>query len=454
MQCRQIVRKTWGTKPSMMKWIYTAMIRPIMSYAWVFWAGGFNKKYLVKKLTKVQRLACLMISSAFPGTSTGALEILLNITPTEKFLLAEAVRGSYRITVSGLWHVNPVGSFGKTKSLVDVCNEARRFLPLLRMPAHRIKKTKVFERNFECQIMDKKNVIGSESVLNQNTVKVCTKGSKLDGRVGAGFNAEYPSNSPKQAFSHLEIYTTVFLAEVLATSEVAKNLFLEKMHNQSVVALVDSQATIKALIDCTVTSITVFNCIRNPNQLSKPSHVSFAWITRHAAVRGNEVADCVAKSGSKSKTHGPGPFTTVPYASCVSTVKDWYTDRWKSVWNKRKDYLRMKESVGWTSSRLSIRLLNLKRPQLNRVVQVLTGHCNLQRHKKSTGRAESFLCPKCSLEDETLNHHVGNCKLYQKICVKYFGITKTTVHNVVTKCNINKLATYLKEAGRLSEFDQ
>ena len=106
----------------------------------------------------------------------------------------------------------------------------------------------------------------------------------------------------------------------------------------------------------------------------------------------------------------------------------------------------MKESLGWTSSRLTIRLLNLKRPQLNGVVQALTGHCNLQRRKKTTGRAEFSLCAKCSLENEIPNHHVGNCKLYEEICVKYYGITKTTVHNVVTKCNVNKLAAYLKEA--------
>ena len=73
------------------------------------------------------------------------------------------------------------------------------------------------------------------------------------------------------------------------------------------------------------------------------------------------------------------------------------------------------------------RFTAFKRSQLNRVVQVLTEHCNLQRHKKNTDRAES-------------------CKLYQDICVKYFGITKTTVHDVVTKCNANKLATYLEEA--------
>ena len=74
------------------------------------------------------------------------------------------------------------------------------------------------------------------------------------------------------------------------------------------------------------------------------------------------------------------------------------------MWNKQKDCLKMKESAGWTFSRLTIRLLNLKRPQLNRVVQVLTGHCNLHRHKKTTGRAESFLCTKCSPEDEAPNH--------------------------------------------------
>ena len=105
--------------------------RPIMSYACVSWAGGLNKKYLVRKLTKVQKLACLMISSAFSSTPTSILEILLYITPIEEFLLTEAVRESYRISVSRLWHVNRFDSFGKTKRFVDVCNEARKFLHLL-----------------------------------------------------------------------------------------------------------------------------------------------------------------------------------------------------------------------------------------------------------------------------------------------------------------------------------
>ena len=127
----------------------------------------------------------------------------------------------------------------------------------------------------------------------------------------------------------------MFQAEVLAISEVAKNLLLEKMLNQSIVVLGDSQAAIKALIKCTVTSITMFNCIKNLNQLFKQKHVSIAWIPGHAGVHGNKLANYVAKSQSKSKIHGPEPYITVPYASCVSTVKDWSTDRWKSMWNEQ-----------------------------------------------------------------------------------------------------------------------
>ena len=48
------------------------------------------------------------------------------------------------------------------------------------------------------------------------------------------------TTSPNKHFSTLEFTALVFQAEVLAISEVAKNMLLEKMHNQSIVVLVDS----------------------------------------------------------------------------------------------------------------------------------------------------------------------------------------------------------------------
>ena len=75
--------------------------------------------------------------------------------------------------------------------------------------------------------------------------------------------------------------------------------------------LVDSQAAVKSIVKCTVTLITVLNCIRNLNQLNKQNHVSIAWIPGHAGIHDNEVANYLAKSGSKSKMHGSEPFITV-----------------------------------------------------------------------------------------------------------------------------------------------
>ena len=79
----------------------------------------------------------------------------------------------------------------------------------------------------------------------------------------------------------------------------------------------------------------------------------------------------------------------------------------------RVDCQKTKDHVGWASAHLSKRILSLSRTQLNQVIQVLTGHCNLQKHKQTTGRARTALCPKCELENETPEHHVIRCVAYQ-----------------------------------------
>ena len=116
--------------------------------------------------------------------------------------------------------------------------------------------------------------------------------------------------------------------------------------------------------------------------------------------------------------------------------------------------MRTKENVEWASLQLTQRLLRLKRPRLNETLQVLTGHCNLQKHRSTMGHDVSSTCPKCNLKEETPNHHVGECTYYQALRMKVFGKEKTTIKSVVEKLNINLLAKYLKQAGRLAEYGQ
>ena len=115
----------------------------------------------------------------------------------------------------------------------------------------------------------------------------------------------------------------------------------------------------------------------------------------------------MAKSGPALNCLGPEPFISIPYASCRAAMKDWSVKRWKTYWIERNDCLRTKENEEWTSPQLAQRLLRLIRPRLNEVLQVLTGHCNLQKHKSTMGHGVWSTCPECNLEEETPNHHVG-----------------------------------------------
>ena len=134
-------------------------------------------------------------------------------------------------------------------------------------------------------------------------------------------------------------------------------------------------------------------------------------------------------------------------------MKDWSVKKWKTSWIERKECLRTKKNVEWASPRLTQRLLKLKRPRLNETLLVLTGHCNLQKHRSTMGLDVSSACPKCNLE-ETRNHHVGECTYYQALRKKDFGKEKTTIKSLIGKLNINLLAKYLQQAGRLAKYGQ
>ena len=56
--CRTI-GKTWGYSPKVVHWIYTMVIRPMLTYAAVVWWPRINYSTVDMQLEHVQRLACL-----------------------------------------------------------------------------------------------------------------------------------------------------------------------------------------------------------------------------------------------------------------------------------------------------------------------------------------------------------------------------------------------------------
>ena len=106
-----------------MLWLYDVVILPIVSYGCVCWINALQKKTFCRLFHKIQRIACMMMVSAYPGTPTAALEIILNIPPMTLVIQAEAAKAAHRLGRSQNWTTRVVGSSGLLKSHVDLNND-------------------------------------------------------------------------------------------------------------------------------------------------------------------------------------------------------------------------------------------------------------------------------------------------------------------------------------------
>jgi hypothetical protein len=86
----------WGLGPKVVHWLYVAIVRPTISFASVVWWPGCQTASTKKKLSKVQRLACLGITGALRTTPTGAMEALVGLPPLDLVIQGEARSTAHR----------------------------------------------------------------------------------------------------------------------------------------------------------------------------------------------------------------------------------------------------------------------------------------------------------------------------------------------------------------------
>ena len=75
---------------------------------------------------------------------------------------------------------------------------------------------------------------------------------------------------------------------------------MDRIVNEKIIILVDSQAAILAIQNNIVKSNTVLTCIKNLNILGKDNDVTIAWTPAHTGIQGNEKADILARAGTRT----------------------------------------------------------------------------------------------------------------------------------------------------------
>ena len=450
-QARRIVGKSWGIRPHMTKWIYTAMVRPILSYAACIWYGAVRGRK-VDALNRVQRLACLSITAAYPSSPTAALELLTGLTPIDLHLGYEAASGALRIRRGygqlNRHHPHLCRNYGHIKS----CEVILKQLDTATYPTDEQARTWE-EPLFTVSIKNRELATSEGEAPHKSDFTCYTDGSKLsNSNTGAGSIMYLNDSKPEVGHLHLGKLATVFQAEVMAIAMTAEEINRHNPKNQTITVFSDSQAALRAIAKTTSSLATVSRCKAALNQIGTENTVNLAWVPSHIGIKGNELADEAAKTAASATTFGPEPF--VPIASTVTKTKleAFIKKEHRKRWEARTDCRQTKEAIGWPKNQLIKRLLGLSRSDLRLIIETTTGHNSLNRHRHLAGKVASPLCPKCLSEEETSQHHIGECLYFNLERTKHLGKEKLTIKEVMDHRNIQNLLGYLQATGRMEEW--
>ncbi|XP_063691333.1 uncharacterized protein LOC134823698 [Bolinopsis microptera] len=268
MQCRRAVGPTWGMSPKTCKWMYTAVIRPILSYCCSIWIRATQTDYNAKKLKRVQALALRMMSGAMPSTPFIALNHLTDTSDIILFLQGEAAKGAARLQAYGSLTLETIAFRKGTIKNHTTIN--KQFMADLIIPPRATRDlttpTMMLGRHFTVTTPGADTTEYRNSLQNtidnitSETITCYTDGSLTDSGCGAGYIITTDNNNTtlEERSFKLPDYCTVYQTELTAIIEACK--YLSTYTNTHIIIWSDSLSSIQAISALSTRSRTTRDC--------------------------------------------------------------------------------------------------------------------------------------------------------------------------------------------------
>jgi hypothetical protein len=139
-------------------------------------------------------------------------------------------------------------------------------------------------------------------------------------------------------------------------------------------------------------------------------------------VRGNEIADKLARSGSGQSFIGPEPFLGVSRQNIRRKMKRWMEKQHLALWRGPCSTQRQaQELISGPSLATGAQLLSFNRTQSRAVIGLLTRHNTLRRHLHVIGLSNNPTRRKCGTEEETSVHILYECEALTSLRHMYLG---------------------------------
>ena len=441
------IGKTWGPSPKMTLYAYTACIRPLLTYG-CFAIDGKISSHMKQKLRSFQRRVLMLLGNFRDNTPGDALEVIFDIPPLNLFISGEAIKTNYRLRAdfdhdwSGMGKNNRMGHVLRAKQ-----NETQLGIPA--MDSDTINNTPTWEKEYF--------ILGSDGSDSYEGLRCYTDGSKTRHGVGAGICIMNEDRIVRTRSLGLPTYGTVYQAELYAIkqacglikSTLTKKPELRGKHNV-IRILSDSQAALQALSNIDTTSQLVKETKLELNKLGKEITIDMAWIKAHVNHKGNEMADQIAKTGTKLN-----PTEEIRPSKCYikSIANKHMYEEWNNTWTQTKGHRQSKLFMPNVYQRgRANKTRNLSREDLSVLVRYITGHAFLRRHNHiiamKTLRSNLNLSDDVEYESNTTqdesqketHHYLDEMDITNEkqglVCRKCrLPYTEETPHHIIVKCD-------------------
>jgi len=206
-------------------------------------------------------------------------------------------------------------------------------------------------------------------------------------------------------------YATIFQAEIYAILAFVYEIQFQDRPEKNVSTCSDSQVALKVLQTVKTMYPLVQQCQKSLNDISNRHAVGLYWVPEHVGVRGNEIADELARGGSVLEFLGPEPALGVSRQDIRRRIRRRLVSQQWIRWRVLGDTQRQaRELISGHCLGAKARFLPCNRTKSRVVTGLLTGHNTLRRHLHLLGLLDSPLCRKCGAEEETSTHILCECE--------------------------------------------
>ena len=442
---KRLASTNWGTNKKTLRQLYTGYVRAVFDYSAPLQviASKSNKEKLDRKQSEALRFVC----GGLRTTPNSACEIDANIEPLnirrersaaltlERYKrmnednpckrLAEELPNSYRISKTSF-----------LRKSIEIA-EAYHF-PQDRQSTQIIPETgphKELKKPFcRPELLEKTDKSTPQPILKllayeviesypEDIIHAYTDGSAVNAILNGGCGAiiytpdqDDPVRISRPCGTHCHNYDAEIEAIQKTLNTLGRTFEDGTVEPTDIVIFTDSQSAVEAVENWkSEAARNVEKVVLTSDFISRlyGVEITLQWIPAHCGVKGNEIADKLAKQGSRM----PQEASNTPYYTAKQIAKQKSKEEWHNKW--RTDETGRTLFKYQPTPNIKDNINNLKRKDQCNIYRLRTGHSVLNMHRNRLDPQAPPHCRHCTHPYETVEHHLFHCPKLRDLRDKY-----------------------------------